>query len=253
MSWIAVDAELPNHAKMALLPSDAARWGWIVTLCEAKVQRKPGTFASERHFRHVMARHGRFLADYIKARLIDRGDDGSLAVHDWQKHQWAAAKAGQREDIPRTSEGHSEDISETNGRLEQDASRAVPVSVYVGSDSEGSREANVFAFLAQNGAFIRPDSGYGIRLLGLIDRRGAAAVLAKAKILAASGPHSDRQWTFGLERALEDVPDPKATEAKLEADKIARRRDEGIWKRRIEAYRLGGKWDPAWGDPPVAA
>lgn len=253
MSWIAVDAELPNHAKMALLPNDAARWGWIVTLCEAKVQRKPGTFASERHFCHVLARHGRFLPDYIKAGLIDQGDDGSLAVHDWQKHQWAAAKAAQRE----TPAGHSEDIARTFDGQKQDASRAVSVPVLVGTSTEGgpggTDEAAVFAFIAQHGAFIRPDSGYGIRLLGLIERRGATTVLAKATALAASGPHSDRQWTFGLERALEDVPDPRQTEAKAEADKAARRRDEAIWKRRIEAYQAGGKWDPAWGDPPVAA
>lgn len=131
MSWITVDTKLPDHPKMAALPSDAARWGWICTLLEAKEQRTPGAFANERHFRHVMVRHGRFLTDYLKVGLMDKDEDGTLHVHDWKRHQWAAAKAQQRE----TSEGHSEDINETSLRQKEDASRAVPVPVYVSSES----------------------------------------------------------------------------------------------------------------------
>lgn len=132
MSWIAVDTELPDHDKMSKLPSDSARWGWICVLAKAKKQRVPGTFADSQHFRHVMGRHGKFLPDYLKAGLIDYAPDDErdpdkprlLRVHDWKRHQWAAAKAGQREDIGETSEGQKED-----------ASRAVLVPVLVGSSS----------------------------------------------------------------------------------------------------------------------
>lgn len=126
-----MDTGLPNHAKMAALPNDTARWGWLLTLCEAKEQRKPGTFASERHYRHVLARHGRFLPDYVRAGLMDKAEDGSLAVHDWQRHQWAAAKAAQRE----TPAGQPQDIPETSLGQKEDASRAVIVPVLVDSSS----------------------------------------------------------------------------------------------------------------------
>ncbi len=127
MPWIAIDTGLPKHPKMAELPNDAARWGWLLTLLEAKEQRRPGAFASERHYRHVLGRHGRYLSSYVKAGLMERGEDGSLAVHDWQRHQWAGAKAAQRE----TSNGQSTDNRETSSRQKQDASRAVPVPVLV--------------------------------------------------------------------------------------------------------------------------
>lgn len=123
MSWITVDTKLGNHPKMAALPSDAARYGWVMTLLEAKEQRHQGTFASENHYRLVMGRHGRFLPDYIKAGLIDKDEDGSVHVHDWKQHQWSVAKAKQR--------GQVEDIDETSEGQKVDASRAVSVPVYV--------------------------------------------------------------------------------------------------------------------------
>lgn len=126
MTWITIDVALAKHPKLAELPNDSARYGWIVTLCEAKTQRRPGTFASDRHFREVLGRYARFLQDYIGARLLERDEDGALHVHDWRRHQWAVAKAR-----------HRDDNNETSGGQEEDASRAVPVPVYVSSTEEG--------------------------------------------------------------------------------------------------------------------
>lgn len=128
MSWITMDTKLGRHPKMAALPSDAARYGWVLTLLEAKEQRHAGTFASGNHYRHVMGKYGRFLDAYIKAGLLDKDEDGTIHVHDWGRHQWAVAKARQRG----TSEGQDEDNSETSEGQKEDASRAVPVPVYVG-------------------------------------------------------------------------------------------------------------------------
>lgn len=80
-------------------------------------------------------------------------------------------------------------------------------------------EARVFAFLARFGAFIRPDSGYGRRLLGLLERRGVEDVLRHAGVMAKSGERlSDRQWVFGLEAALEAVPGTKEARASDKAE-----------------------------------
>src|SRR5688500_19324811 len=97
MPWITLDCHLPDHPKMAELPSDAARYGWIVVLTQAKLQRKPGQFANLRHFKEVMGRHARHLHAFEAAGLMDRAGD-ALVVHDWQRHQWAVAKERQRED-----------------------------------------------------------------------------------------------------------------------------------------------------------
>jgi hypothetical protein len=150
MPWITVDCHLSEHPKMAELPSDAARWGWIVVLTKAKLQRQPGRFASERHFKEVLGRHAKHLPSYRAAGLMD-ADGDALVIHDWERHQWKVAKAGQREDncesVKRghfrsgqqlvatgagTAFGQREDNGETNGGQEKDsrAGSVVPVPVY---------------------------------------------------------------------------------------------------------------------------
>src|ERR1041385_1693949 len=86
MSWITVDTGLVDHPKIAALPNDASRWGWMVTLLEAKRQRTPGTFASPKHYRHVVGKLGRYLQDYLDAGLLD-DVEGRLDIHDWPEYQ----------------------------------------------------------------------------------------------------------------------------------------------------------------------
>lgn len=263
MSWITVDTRLDDHPKMAALPSDTARWGWVVTLCEAKEQRKPGTFADERHYRHVMARHGKFLPNYIKAGLLDKAEDGTLQVHDWKKHQWAGTKAQQRE----TSNGHVVDMPGTFDGPKEDASRAVPVPVLIGTSStEGEgvgeeTETAVFAFLSEHGAFVRPDAPLGLRLYGLMRRRGAGAVLAELHEMAkVADVMSDRQWVLGLENGLEAIPSGRKTvdealaaEATIREEAKSDRVYERMHTRRLEWFRNTGKWDEGWGPAPEGA
>jgi|SRR3990167_1541617 len=128
MPWIAIDVNLAEHPKMLALPSDVARYGWVLTLCAAKRQKRPGQFASELHYGGVLHRHAKYLPDYCRVGLLERHEDGSLHVHDWQRYQWAATKARQREDRSETSEGHGEDSR---------AGNAVPVPVPVRSSTEG--------------------------------------------------------------------------------------------------------------------
>jgi hypothetical protein len=251
MSWITLECGLDDHEKIAGLPGDAARYGWVRTLLEAKLQRHPGTFASAKHFRHVMGRHGRYLPAYLAAGLLEEMD-GRLTVHDWQRHQWAGTKAHQRE----TLGGPAKDKPRTNGGPEQDPSRAVPVPVYVSVLEEGVQgEAAVFAFLAQHGAAIRPDAPLGRRLYGLMDRRGADVVLKEAEQMATvENVMSDRQWVLGLENGLEAIPsgrksadDAVEEEAKVRSDV----RYDRMVTRRLEWFRSTGKWDEAWGPEPA--
>ena len=219
MSWIAVDTGLGNHHKMAHLPSDAARWGWLLTLCEAKEQRKPGTFASEVHFRYVLARHGKYLPDYIKAGLLDKSEDGTLTVHDWQKHQWAAAKAAQREDIPKTPLGHSEDIPKTIEGQKEDASRAVSVPVLVDVTTEGVQGEPFPAIDAEAQTFLegithRLIRQAGDKQLAEYDRQiadhGLAAVISAYQRCAKAirGTPTATQLVWSGRKILEPFVDP---------------------------------------------
>lgn len=99
--WIAVDATIRVNHKLAGMPNDTARWGWICILGEAKTLRPPGRFASRRHFTEIAGRFGKFLALYLTARLLEEAPrlcdrcqkscegvtDGTLVVHDWALHQ----------------------------------------------------------------------------------------------------------------------------------------------------------------------
>lgn len=237
MSWITVDTKLPDHPKMAALPSDTARWGWLVTLLEAKEQRVPGTFAGERHYRHVMVRHGRFLPDYLKVGLMDRDEDGTLHVHDWKRHQWAAAKAQQRG----TSEGHSEDKDETSDGQKEDASRAVLVPVYVSSEStEGGAGGNRADDRDSQDRYheltgFRPWGQWsGKTLLGAERDYGKAGVIAALDAEQAAGADRDNLLKRTLARLARDTE--KARQAKADTPRPRIVRDEAAFQ--AERQRL---------------
>lgn len=110
VAWITVDAGLPEHPKLTALPSDAARWSWLVIVCAAKRQRKPGRFADAKHLREVVGRHARHLPAYLAVGLIEPAADGSLAIHDWAEYQRdptaAARQARHRDGIVTERDSH---------------------------------------------------------------------------------------------------------------------------------------------------
>lgn len=126
----------------------------------------------------------------------------------------------------------------------------------------GEGEAKVFAYLARAGAAMRPDSGLGRRLMGLIERRGYDVVLERAAQLTRNGPMSDRQWVFGLEEALEKPPsgaDARAADRQEANDRHEARVQAQTKARRVEQFRWTGnwpwpepepEWNPAWGARP---
>jgi hypothetical protein len=99
--WIKVKIGLRRSDKVGSLPSDAARWGWVGVLLEAKVQRQMGVFASRTHLRDLMGRHGRFVPDWLRAGLLHEAPDlckpcaerhpeakaPEVIVHDYRREQ----------------------------------------------------------------------------------------------------------------------------------------------------------------------
>jgi hypothetical protein len=102
--WIKLLIGFRRNPKIAGLPDDGARLGWVYTMIEAKVQRDMGVFGSEFHFTEVLGRHGRHFKDYLAAGLLEADPDlcaecairygelrpGSVVVHDFLREQRSA-------------------------------------------------------------------------------------------------------------------------------------------------------------------
>jgi hypothetical protein len=86
VSWLRLHVDTPDHPKVVDLPNDAARWAYVVVLCEAKRAVPPGGWASERHFRHCLGRQARYLDDLLAVGLLEREGD-RIVVHDWRDYQ----------------------------------------------------------------------------------------------------------------------------------------------------------------------
>lgn len=107
---VLVEATIKRNAKLAALPSDAARLGYFyVVLGDAKLSEPvPGQFASKAVFRVVAGRWARYLDDYVGIGLLELAPklcarckvawstmppkSGVLVVHDWHQHQYDPRK-----------------------------------------------------------------------------------------------------------------------------------------------------------------
>lgn len=109
--WIAVKVGVRKNRKLAGLPDDTARYGWIAgVLAEAKLQRPGGRFDSRGQLEEAIGRFAGHVDDYLAAGLLEVAGrlctscrkvwvglpSGSMVVHDWRSHQrdpFSAARA----------------------------------------------------------------------------------------------------------------------------------------------------------------
>ena len=216
MAWITLDVGLPKHPKLAELPNDSARFGWIAVLCESKAQRRPGTFASVRHFREVMGRFAKHLADYEAVGLLERDDDGTLRVHDWERHQWSVRQARHRErDDSVTAAGPQGDarVTDTDTDIDRDiysksASALLPRTPAVSDEPEGE----AVTWLARHGCYVRPGSGWHQQLVVAVEHHGINAIVGMFDRLAAAGmaQGDTKGYVFGAIDALNARTRPDA-------------------------------------------
>lgn len=99
--WIKLKIGIRRSGKMAGLPTDTARLGWIYVLVEAKVQRSLGVFDNKAHFVEVLGRFGKHFDAYRAAGLLHVAPDlcadckarhrdakkGQVVVHDYRREQ----------------------------------------------------------------------------------------------------------------------------------------------------------------------
>lgn len=138
--WVAIVATVRRNEKLTALPSDTARWGFIVALGEAKLLYRQGTFTPGQ-WAELMGRYARLLPEYIRVGLIHvapqscdvehraaclRGRGpfpaGTLVIHDWPRHQreHAARQSGYRSRV-----GRGDGPSDVGSDVGSDVSRDV--------------------------------------------------------------------------------------------------------------------------------
>lgn len=78
--WLRVDTTLWSHEKILALPSDAARWSWLVLLSRAK--ERDGAFSSETQLKVDLGSRYRWVIVFRELGLLD-----GLQVHDWDAYQ----------------------------------------------------------------------------------------------------------------------------------------------------------------------
>ena len=109
--WIAVKVGVRKNRKLAGLPDDTARYGWIAgVLAEAKLQRPGGRFDSRGQLEEAIGRFAAHVDAYLAAGLLEVAGrlctscrkiwtalpSGAMVVHDWRSHQrdpFSAARA----------------------------------------------------------------------------------------------------------------------------------------------------------------
>jgi len=196
--------------------------------------------------------------------LYEAQPNGQFLLRGWRKEREKRAT----QSLPKvTTKVDPEVVREvdTKGSLRARSALSTSTSISSSNDGEGvvgetTDERQVFAYLAQHGAAIRPDAPLGRRLLGLMERRGVEAVLAEAAEMAkVESVMSDRQWVLGLENGLEAIPSGRKTPEEAVAEEAEARNEARsaqvyarMQQRRLEWYRQTGQWDQAWGPKPEA-
>jgi hypothetical protein len=282
MPWGKLDDSLYDHPKLDELPpamrlACVGLWAVSISWCNRRLTDG-----------HVPAGRIRLLGGttqqaeaLVKVRLFDK-DQGGYRVHDFldfnDSKEYVMARRAKdaiRQQAARDAKQESHGVSRAVSQRDSERTNSVtppvspspargrvpgpssPVPALPGpTDTHAARdddpvseeETDLFAYLAQRGAFIRPDSPFGQRLLGLIDRRGVERVMQTAKELYTGEPLSDRQWVFGLEKALEAIPSPPMEE--LPVDNKPSPIFDRMMSRRLEYFRSTGTWPDEWGEKP---
>lgn len=268
--WFAVDATIRRSEKMTSLPSDTARYGWIVALGEAKLLYRQGTFTPGQWV-EMMGRHARCLDGYLKAGLIHRAPnfcdearqkvclrgrgpfpDGTLVVHDWPRHQREhSLRQGKYRDAHSDAESdvQSDDTTDSGTRalslspVDSPLSSEASGGVLGGEDDEP--EFPALQWLGRHGCYINPGNGFHRQLVMTVERHGVNAVIGWFDRLSEAGVEDGdvKGFVFGAIDALHPKPDLRALEREDRIEETSKQRDERFraeYERRAEMRKVMG-------------
>lgn len=128
---VLVSARIGGSQKMLSLPSHRARWGWIVMLGQAKLQRPPGRFQSLMQARYLAGEFRDAVVAWLDAGLLHAAPaareckrcssaftelrDDEVVVHDWRHHQ-ERSRTTEWRDAKGVPSGHVNLSGETTGK-----------------------------------------------------------------------------------------------------------------------------------------
>lgn len=261
--WVAVEATIRRSAKMAALPNDTARYGFIVALGECKLLARQGSMTPEQ-WPELMGRFARYLKDYVSVGLVhlmpawcgDRAcmrgrgpfPDGRLVIHNWPTYQREHARR-QAEYEQRLTDGPDDartdvvtDVTTDTPSRGGTGAVAVPVVVdvstgeirepyQVGDDRPDESDVLLAWLMRTHRVVVRPGGGWHVRVMNWFSQ-GATMERAKAALddAVADGNRLDGQ----VIPAAEDILFPRR-QARPESPKERRDRDIADAAARIRA------------------
>ena len=266
---VLVSARIARHSKMIELPSDVARWGWITILGEAKLQRPAGQFASRKVLDFLAGKYARFVDDWFKAKLLEKGPDGTILVHDWAVHQERVSRSQEWRQSVGLTNGHSSlgdtrgNSGETNGETAgKPLARAAALSQSQSQSSlpsEGGPGGTGLPSLtpavgaAWQSATGRTPLASGSFAAGYIDdacrrhpERAVLDAIATARQTFGVIP-TPQQLAVAVRAFLDPLPDAKRTDAAAseQRERAASRRRTQATLARIHGYGGHAEPDPA--------
>lgn len=244
-----------------------------------KVQLVAGRQTRRGRFRSLDALRGALPASYVRHVdfLVSEGDlvigdDGLVYLDGWDewqegdltvKDRMARLRDRKRNQTvtPDVTSTVTTPVTVTVTRPYQTANaHAIADSSFspeggLGGGTDDEPEFPLLQWLAQHGCAIREGNGFHQKLITAVEVHGPDAILRQFERLAKAGmSHGDVQgYVFGAIDALNKAkrPDLKAIDSEERIEKRSRQIESRMWERRIEAYRMTGQWDPAWGEVPA--
>lgn len=233
---VLISARMADNLKIISLPTDRARWGWVIVLGEAKLQRPAGRFPTLAVLRHVAGKYASQVDHFINAGLLETvpilcdrcvvevldPKDGNVVVHDWRAHQERRSRSQEWRDANGVPSGHVNlpgNGGETAGKQSGTSHAGAPDRADAGAlqspspqspSEEPTSEDLVLTWLAGHGATIQPNgNGYHRELVTFVGRRGAQAVIRAMEARYAAGDRSVAQLLYGAMNDAEPIHRPR--------------------------------------------
>ena len=237
-TWIRFEIGAIRSRKVALLPSDSARWAWWATVAAAKEQRPSGQFANLQHLQacvtpSVAAEFTTLLnAGLLEVApdLCDRCQmgfnvaDETIVIHDWHSYQLDPTGT----ERSRRARARSVDQEPQKGgyqypaRLENVSLEAPGTPVQKASDEKTpygvaidwiEKRTNREWYVSS------PNSALWRALKDIVDAHGIDKVVRTFEDLGEQHVSLVRaeQFVYGAQRVLEPIPSPKPAKVGVKA------------------------------------
>lgn len=102
---VIVDALIVRNGKIVHLPSDSARWAYVVALGAGKFETPIGVFRSGPQMKVAMGRYGRYVKELVSAGLVEVTEIGEYQIHDYM--EWQSVSSTERVRRHREAQGAS--------------------------------------------------------------------------------------------------------------------------------------------------